>query len=165
MPLTSAAPKTIAPFLSFQNNAALWYNSAYVLYYFALEPFGGVSPSRLSNASPLSKPHAKKIVGEWYSSSSRQLTYLPQAILSQLTVTHLASFPSSTQSLPGPLKGVGSMKLALLVQLFSWLSQFIGHGAAEGRAPALLDNLLQGECGRVEWVAGIGEGAELVWSS
>jgi hypothetical protein len=56
------------------------------------------------------------------------------------------------------------MKLALLVQLFSWLSQFIGHGAAEGRAPALLDNLLQGECGRVEWVAGIGEGAELVWS-
>jgi hypothetical protein len=56
------------------------------------------------------------------------------------------------------------MKLALLVQLFSWLSQFIGHGAAEGRAPALLDNLLQGECGRVEWVAGIGKGAELVWS-
>jgi uncharacterized membrane protein YGL010W len=91
-----------------------------------------------------------KIVGEWSSSSSRQLTYLPQAILSQLTVTHLASFPSSTQSLPGPLKGVGSMKLALLVQLFSWLSQFIGHGAAEGRAPALLDNLLQGECGQVE---------------
>ncbi|KAG7562864.1 hypothetical protein FFLO_01693 [Filobasidium floriforme] len=112
VPLTSAAPKTIAPFLSFQNNAALWYNSAYVLYYFALEPFGA-------------------------------LTYLPQAILSQLTVTHLASFPSSTQSLPGPFKGVGSMKLALLVQLFSWLSQFIGHGAAEGRAPALLDNLLQ----------------------
>ena len=73
-----------------------------------------------------------------------QLTYLPQAVLSQLTVTHLASFPSSTQSLPGPLKGMSSMKLAGLVQLFSWLSQFIGHGAAEGRAPALLDNLLQG---------------------
>lgn len=36
------------------------------------------------------------------------------------------------------------MKLALVVQLFSWLSQFVGHGAAEGRAPALLDNLLQG---------------------
>ena len=54
------------------------------------------------------------------------------------------------------------MKLALLVQLFSWLSQFIGHGAAEGRAPALLDNLLQGECGRVEWVADVREGAHII---
>lgn len=54
------------------------------------------------------------------------------------------------------------MKLALLVQLFSWLSQFIGHGAAEGRAPALLDNLLQGEYGRVEWGVGTGEGAEII---
>lgn len=27
--------------------------------------------------------------------------------------------------------------------LFSWIAQFIGHGAFEGRAPALFDNLLQ----------------------
>lgn len=27
----------------------------------------------------------------------------------------------------------------------SWIAQFIGHGAFEGRAPALLDNLLQCE--------------------
>lgn len=25
----------------------------------------------------------------------------------------------------------------------SWIAQFIGHGAFEGRAPALLDNLVQ----------------------
>ena len=42
-PLTSDAPTKIAPYLSFQNNAALWYNAAYVLYYFALEPFAAVS--------------------------------------------------------------------------------------------------------------------------
>ena len=29
------------------------------------------------------------------------------------------------------------------VHLASWIAQFIGHGAFEGRAPALLDNLVQ----------------------
>lgn len=28
-------------------------------------------------------------------------------------------------------------------QVFSWLAQFVGHGVFEGRAPALLDNLVQ----------------------
>ncbi|KAJ3188362.1 hypothetical protein HDU85_005513 [Gaertneriomyces sp. JEL0708] len=32
---------------------------------------------------------------------------------------------------------------ALLIHVTSWIFQFIGHGAAEGRAPALLDNLVQ----------------------
>lgn len=27
--------------------------------------------------------------------------------------------------------------------MVSWLAQFVGHGAFEGRAPALLDNLVQ----------------------
>lgn len=30
------------------------------------------------------------------------------------------------------------------VQAFSWVAQFLGHGLAEHRAPALLDNLLGG---------------------
>lgn len=34
------------------------------------------------------------------------------------------------------------MKVAGALHAFSWIMQFIGHGAAEGRAPALLDNLL-----------------------
>lgn len=32
---------------------------------------------------------------------------------------------------------------ALGVFLASWIAQFVGHGAFEGRAPALLDNLVQ----------------------
>lgn len=34
------------------------------------------------------------------------------------------------------------MKTAGAFHAFSWIMQFIGHGVAEGRAPALLDNLL-----------------------
>jgi uncharacterized membrane protein YGL010W len=29
------------------------------------------------------------------------------------------------------------------IHVVSWLLQFVGHGAFEGRAPALLDNLVQ----------------------
>lgn len=29
------------------------------------------------------------------------------------------------------------------IHVVSWLAQFVGHGAFEGRAPALLDNLVQ----------------------
>lgn len=32
---------------------------------------------------------------------------------------------------------------AIAVEILSWILQFIGHGVFEGRAPALLDNLLQ----------------------
>lgn len=32
---------------------------------------------------------------------------------------------------------------ALGIHIVSWVAQFIGHGAFEGRAPALLDNLVQ----------------------
>ncbi len=32
---------------------------------------------------------------------------------------------------------------ALAVHIVSWLAQFVGHGIFEGRAPALLDNLVQ----------------------
>src|SRR6267154_3340569 len=33
---------------------------------------------------------------------------------------------------------------AIIVQVVSWVAQFLGHGLAEGRAPALLDNILGG---------------------
>jgi uncharacterized membrane protein YGL010W len=32
---------------------------------------------------------------------------------------------------------------AIGVHVFAWIAQFIGHGKFEGRAPALLDNLVQ----------------------
>lgn len=34
---------------------------------------------------------------------------------------------------------------AVSIHAFSWIAQFIGHGFAEGRAPALLDNLVGGK--------------------
>ncbi|KAF9115036.1 hypothetical protein BGX27_009154 [Mortierella sp. AM989] len=34
-------------------------------------------------------------------------------------------------------------KVAGLVQIFSWIAQFIGHGVFEKRAPKLMDNILQ----------------------
>lgn len=34
-------------------------------------------------------------------------------------------------------------QIALGVHIFAWIVQFYGHGVHEGRAPALLDSLLQ----------------------
>ncbi|KAI1006290.1 hypothetical protein K3495_g1935 [Podosphaera aphanis] len=42
-----------------------------------------------------------------------------------------STFPSTTN------------KIAIGVEIIAWIAQFIGHGVFEGRAPALLDNLVQ----------------------
>jgi 2-hydroxy fatty acid dioxygenase len=60
-----------------------------------------------------------------------QLLYTPQTILSLLTANAFAQRADHQQ-------------VALLVHVASWIAQFIGHGFAEGRAPAVLDNLLGG---------------------
>ncbi|EGG13430.1 hypothetical protein DFA_11191 [Cavenderia fasciculata] len=39
--------------------------------------------------------------------------------------------------------GADTLKFALIVHIASWVFQFIGHGAFEGRRPALLDNIFQ----------------------
>ena len=39
--------------------------------------------------------------------------------------------------------GTSASYWAVAIHITSWLAQFIGHGAYEGRAPALLDNLVQ----------------------
>jgi uncharacterized membrane protein YGL010W len=39
--------------------------------------------------------------------------------------------------------GMKANWIAIGVHVFSWLAQFVGHGIFEGRAPALLDNLVQ----------------------
>jgi uncharacterized membrane protein YGL010W len=36
--------------------------------------------------------------------------------------------------------------VSIAVQIFTWVAQFVGHGVFEGRAPALLDNLVGGAC-------------------
>jgi uncharacterized membrane protein YGL010W len=33
--------------------------------------------------------------------------------------------------------------IGIAVEIVAWIAQFVGHGAFEGRAPALLDNLTQ----------------------
>lgn len=66
------------------------------------------------------------------------LLYLPVAALNQLTTTSLATTPAHTHPY-----GLSAPAIAGLVQVVSWAAQFAGHGFAEGRAPALLDSLLQ----------------------
>jgi uncharacterized membrane protein YGL010W len=39
--------------------------------------------------------------------------------------------------------GTDANKWAMAIHVASWILQFIGHGKFEGRAPALMDNLVQ----------------------
>jgi uncharacterized membrane protein YGL010W len=58
-----------------------------------------------------------------------------------LNATYLASYNSAA------LPGIHSnLRFLTYMHAMSWIMQFIGHGFAEKRAPALLDNLLSGEC-------------------
>jgi len=57
------------------------------------------------------------------------LLYTPQMVITVLTATSFAQRP-------------GYLSQAIAIHAFSWVAQFAGHGFAEGRAPALLDNLL-----------------------
>ncbi|KAA1466088.1 DUF962-domain-containing protein [Dentipellis sp. KUC8613] len=57
------------------------------------------------------------------------LLYTPQMVLSLLTSTSFS-------------KQEGHFTTAAIINGISWILQFIGHGAAEKRAPALLDNIV-----------------------
>ncbi|KAG8963960.1 hypothetical protein FRC03_002391 [Tulasnella sp. 419] len=57
------------------------------------------------------------------------ILYAPQLIFSYLFATSCAHKPDG-------------IKQALALHVFSWIMQFIGHTWAEGRAPALFDNLV-----------------------
>lgn len=43
-------------------------------------------------------------------------------------------------------RGHDNMPKAVVLHVIAWIFQFIGHGFAEKRAPALLDNLVGGTC-------------------
>lgn len=60
-----------------------------------------------------------------------QLIYTPQMVLFVLTAVQAS-------------KNADNFKIAAGLNVLSWIMQFIGHGVAEKRAPALLDNLLGG---------------------
>jgi len=57
------------------------------------------------------------------------LLYTPQMVLSALSATSFAHRSDG-------------MTTAVALHIFSWIAQFFGHGVAEKRAPALLDNLV-----------------------
>lgn len=57
------------------------------------------------------------------------LLYAPQMVVTLLTATAHAYHPDGIRD-------------AIIVQIVSWIAQFLGHGLAEGRAPALLDNIV-----------------------
>ena len=60
-----------------------------------------------------------------------QILYTPQLVLSLLTATAYS-------------RGSGHVSNAAAIHAISWVAQFLGHGLAEKRAPALLDNLVGG---------------------
>lgn len=60
-----------------------------------------------------------------------QLLYVPVFVVTLLTATAFASTPNA-KTIAGVLFAV------------SWITQFLGHGLAEKRAPAFLKNLLGG---------------------
>jgi hypothetical protein len=106
-------------YLAFDFNWAAIHAGLYYLYYLALEPVGAVSTHF---PIPKSPPYR----------DSTQLLYGPQLALSLLTATAFA----------GNADNIG---LAGVIHLISWVAQFLGHGLAEKRAPALLDNLIGGK--------------------
>jgi len=57
------------------------------------------------------------------------LLYTPQLVLSLLTATAYSHSKGSTSP-------------AAILHAISWVAQFLGHGMAEQRAPALLDNIV-----------------------
>ncbi|KAF8803799.1 DUF962-domain-containing protein [Phlegmacium glaucopus] len=57
------------------------------------------------------------------------LSYVPQMIITVLTATAFGQNLSHTPAI-------------ISIHVLCWIAQFIGHGLAEKRAPALLDNLL-----------------------
>jgi hypothetical protein len=122
LPVPSAVPAIHYQFndyLAFDLNWAAIHAGLYFLYYLALEPVGAVS-----TPLPSSEPLPYKDL--------TQLTYGPQLALSLLTATAFAGSPEN-------------IGLAGVIHLISWVAQFLGHGLAEKRAPALLDNLIGGE--------------------
>lgn len=90
----------------------------WLAYYYMLEPFAAVSATQICD-------HRR------FHPRFPQVLYTPQAILSILTANAFAQRPDH-------------LNIALMVHVACWIAQFIGHGIAEGRSPALLDNLVGG---------------------
>lgn len=105
---------TINQYMLFDLNIPAVLASVYMAYYFILEPIAAVRPMLHPNYS-------------WLIYS--QFLYVPVMTTTLLTATAYAKQPDHLSN-------------AAIIHAVCWIAQFIGHGVAEGRAPALLDNLL-----------------------
>lgn len=107
----------INKYLEFDSNIAAIQAALYFLYYLALEPVAAVCIfSRIFFSS------LKDVL---------QVLYAPLSVVSVLTATAFAQQRDHVNQ-------------AALLHGVCWIAQFIGHGVAEKRAPALLDNLVGG---------------------
>jgi len=78
----------------------------------------------------ISALHAALYLGYYFALEPvAALLYTPQLVLSLLSATAFS-------------RTAGHITQAAILHTFSWVAQFIGHGVAEGRAPALFDNLI-----------------------
>lgn len=105
-------------FLIFDLNTSAVVTALYLSYYLILEPVAAVGPRSVSQINPPINHFD-------------QILYAPQMIFSLLSATAYAYRPDGIRN-------------AIIVQVVSWIAQFLGHGLAEGRAPALLDNVVGG---------------------
>ncbi|KAL2373187.1 DUF962 domain-containing protein [Blastomyces gilchristii SLH14081] len=83
-------------------------------------------------------PNLGTIAGLLYASLYVLMEPVAGALLAPLLVggTALVNHLTATYGSAATYWGLG-------IQAVAWIAQFVGHGAFEGRAPALLDNLVQ----------------------
>lgn len=86
---------------------------------------------------PLDYANLSTAVAAVYSVGYVLLSPLPGAILAPYVLAQALVGSYSVHHVDG------FNRYAAAVQVVSWVSQFIGHGVYEGRAPALLDNIMQ----------------------
>lgn len=87
-----------------------------------------------------------KLLGIPWTVANTQGTYIPVMAALYLTSGYLANhnpewLPLATAFTDKP----SALPFALFVHFNGWFWQFLGHFRFEGRAPALFDNLTQGE--------------------
>jgi len=109
----------LADYFTLKSNWASVVTALYLSYYLILFPAGAVRVGNhisVRSVDPCNSP---------------QMMYAPQQIAFLLTATDISGDPKN-------------IRLALALHAASWIAQFYGHGVHEGRAPALLDNIVGG---------------------
>lgn len=118
-PFVPAYRHVINDYMIFETNYATLMGTVYIAYYLLLEPVAAVSFVYYAHTTVITHLNLK-------------LLYAPQMIIIILTATAFGQDPSHTPAI-------------IAIHVLCWIAQFVGHGLAEKRAPALLDNLLGGK--------------------